>query len=69
MRTAISGRAIAHFASDVRSGEFPGPDESWGIEMTEFEEDIRQKRTPDAGLKEAKAAMQIVEHIYKNGKR
>ena len=50
---------------DTKLYEFPGPDESWRIEMTEFEEDIRQQRKPDAGLAEARAALQIVEEIYK----
>jgi len=51
---------------DTKLYEFPGPDESWRIEMTKFEEDIRQRRTPDAGLTEARAALQIVEEIYRN---
>jgi predicted dehydrogenase len=54
---------------DTKLYEFPGPDESWRLEMTEFEEDVRQKRTPDAGLQEAKAAMEVVEQIYESGKR
>lgn len=47
--------------------EFPRGDESWKIEMTEFAEDIRLKRTPVPGLKEAIAALVVVEKIY--GKR
>jgi predicted dehydrogenase len=50
---------------DTKVYEFPGPDESWRIEMTKFEEDVRLKRTPDAGLKEAKVALQIVTEIYR----
>lgn len=50
---------------DTKVYEFPGPDESWRVEMTKFEQDIRERRTPDAGLREAKAALQIVEDIYK----
>lgn len=50
---------------DTKLYEFPGTDESWRIEMTKFEEDIRAHRTPDAGLREAKAALQVVEQIYK----
>lgn len=49
---------------DTTVYEFPGPDESWKIEMSQFEEDVRLKRTPDAGLTEARAALQIVETIY-----
>jgi predicted dehydrogenase len=50
--------------------EFPRGDESWKIEMAEFFEDIRLKRTPVPGLKEAKAALAVVEKIYvQSGKR
>ncbi len=45
--------------------EFPRGDESWKIEVAEFEEDIKLKRTPMPGLKEAKAALVVVETIYK----
>ena len=44
--------------------EFPRGDESWKIEMSEFFEDIRLKRNPAPGLKEAKAALAVVEKIY-----
>ncbi|HMP81177.1 MAG TPA: Gfo/Idh/MocA family oxidoreductase [Verrucomicrobiota bacterium] len=44
--------------------EFPRGDESWKIEMAEFFEDIRLKRTPVPGLKEARAALAVVEKIY-----
>ena len=46
--------------------EFPRGDDSWKIEMTEFFEDIKLKRTPVPGLKEAKAALNVVEKIYSN---
>ncbi|HEX4343033.1 MAG TPA: Gfo/Idh/MocA family oxidoreductase, partial [Verrucomicrobiae bacterium] len=49
---------------DIKTYEFPGKDESWQIEMVKFEEDARLKRTPDAGLAEARTALQIVEVIY-----
>jgi len=57
---------------DTKLYEFPGPDESWRIEMTEFEADIHGKRAPTAGLVEARAALEIVEQIYakaESGKR
>jgi len=44
--------------------EFPRGDESWKIEMAEFFEDIKFNRTPVPGLKEAKAALAVVEKIY-----
>ncbi|HUA38927.1 MAG TPA: Gfo/Idh/MocA family oxidoreductase [Candidatus Sulfopaludibacter sp.] len=50
---------------DTKAYEFPGADESWKVEMTKFEEDVRLKRKPDAGLAEARAALKIVEAIYR----
>ncbi len=44
--------------------EFPRGDDSWKIEMSEFFEDIRLNRTPVPGLKEAKAALAVVETLY-----
>jgi predicted dehydrogenase len=49
---------------DTNLYEFPGLDESWKKEMIEFEKDVALKRTPDAGLNEAKAALAVVEKIY-----
>ena len=50
---------------DTKLYEFPGPDESWRREIAEFEKDVQSKRKPAAGLTEARAALQIVETIYK----
>jgi predicted dehydrogenase len=44
--------------------EYPRGDESWKLEMAEFFEDIRLKRTPVPGLKEARNALRVVETIY-----
>jgi predicted dehydrogenase len=44
--------------------EYPRGDESWKIEMAEFFEDVRLKREPVPGLKEAKAVLAVVEKIY-----
>jgi predicted dehydrogenase len=44
--------------------EYPGSDQSWEIEFNDFLEDIRLRRTPSAGLKEAHAALKIVETVY-----
>ncbi len=49
---------------DTKVYEFPGADESWHRELSEFEEDVRNKRASDAGLREARAALEIVEKIY-----
>jgi predicted dehydrogenase len=50
---------------DTKLYEFPGPDESWRNEMIEFEKDIQLKRKPGAGLAEARAALRVVEKIYR----
>jgi predicted dehydrogenase len=44
--------------------EYPRGDDSWRLELSAFEEDIRLKRTPVPGLKEAKATLEVVERIY-----
>lgn len=44
--------------------EYPRGDQSWGLEFAEFVEDIRLSREPSAGLKDALAALTIVEAIY-----
>lgn len=49
--------------------EFPEGDDSWKIEMEAFFEDIRLKRMPVPGLKEAKAVLRVVEQMYGNKKR
>ncbi|MBI5384285.1 MAG: Gfo/Idh/MocA family oxidoreductase [Verrucomicrobia bacterium] len=51
---------------DTTIWEFPRGDESWKIEMAEFFEDIRLRRTPVPGLKEARAALAVVERIYRS---
>ena len=45
--------------------EYPRGDQSWALEMQEFHEDIRLGRTPEPGLKEARAALAVVEEIYR----
>lgn len=46
--------------------EYPRGDESWKLEMDEFLEEVRLRRTPVPGLKEAKAVLKVVERIYRN---
>jgi predicted dehydrogenase len=43
--------------------EYPQPDCSWHTETAEFLEDIRLDRQPAAGLRDAKAALEVVEAI------
>jgi len=50
---------------DTKLYEYAGSDESWQKELTEFEKDVTLKRKPEAGLAEARAALQIVEAIYR----
>ncbi len=45
--------------------EYPAEDASWQVEFNEFLEDIRLNRQPKPGLEDAKAALKIVESIYK----
>ncbi len=45
--------------------EYPRGDRSWEIEMTEFLEDIERGRQPAAGLGDARAALEVVEAIYR----
>lgn len=44
--------------------EYPMADNSWSIEFAEFLDDIRLNRTPSAGLRDARAALAVVEQIY-----
>jgi predicted dehydrogenase len=48
--------------------EFPRGDDSWGLETREFVEDIRLKRQPSVGLKEARAVMDVVDTVYRTAK-
>jgi predicted dehydrogenase len=50
---------------DTTSWEFPEADRSWAAEFAEFEEDIRAGREPSAGLPAARAALAIVQEIYR----
>jgi predicted dehydrogenase len=44
--------------------EYPRADTSWEVEFAEFVEDIRLGRQPAAGLRDAQAALRVVERIY-----
>jgi predicted dehydrogenase len=45
--------------------EYPRGDESWTLEFSEFMDDIRLARTPAADITDARAALAIVEEIYR----
>jgi predicted dehydrogenase len=49
--------------------EYPRGDESWRMEMDAFFGDIRLGRTPEPGLKEARAVLAVVEKIYAGPRR
>lgn len=44
--------------------EYPKSDDSWSAELTEFVEDIRLRRSPRPGIRDAQAALRIIEHLY-----
>jgi len=52
---------------DTEVEEYPGTDDSWAVEFAEFLEDIRLNRQPAAGLPEARAALPVVEEVYRQG--
>lgn len=45
--------------------EYPRGDESWAIEVQRFLDDVEARREPDAGLADARAALEVVEAIYR----
>jgi predicted dehydrogenase len=49
--------------------EFPMADNSWDLEVSEFFEDIRLGRAPQPGIKDAQAALRIVEELYRRSGR
>jgi predicted dehydrogenase len=49
---------------DTTRWEYPRGDQSWALEFAEFLEDIRAGREPVANLRDAYAALMIVEKIY-----
>lgn len=49
---------------ETTSWEFPRGDDSWQVEMDEFYEDVRLNRRPAASLRDAKAALEVIQTIY-----
>jgi predicted dehydrogenase len=45
--------------------EFPRGDESWALEFAELAADVAERREPAASLHDARAALHVVETIYK----
>jgi predicted dehydrogenase len=50
---------------ETTTWEFPGADVSWQREMDEFLADIDAARRPDANLTDARAALAIVDEVYR----
>jgi predicted dehydrogenase len=50
---------------ETQAWEYPRADRSWEMEFEEFLEDISVDRTPAAGLTDARAALAVVEEVYK----
>ena len=50
---------------EITSWEYPFSDLSWENELREFLKDIRLGRKPSAGLEDARAALEIIEMVYK----
>jgi predicted dehydrogenase len=50
---------------ETTSWEYPRGDRSWELEFAEFLEDIQLGRAPSAGLADARAALTVVEEVYR----
>ena len=50
---------------ETSTWEYPRGDQSWALEFAEFLEDIRLEREPAAGLAAARAALAVVEEVYR----
>ena len=44
--------------------EYPMADNSWDAEFAEFLDDIRLRREPVPGIRDAQAALSVVEKVY-----
>jgi predicted dehydrogenase len=45
--------------------EYPRADDSWAVEIAEFNDDIQLNRAPSAGVKDAYEVLKVVEKIYR----
>jgi predicted dehydrogenase len=48
--------------------EYPGEDQSWRREFQAFVETVRRKQAPGAGLRDARAALEVVHRIYRESR-
>ena len=44
--------------------KYPMEDDSWRMEFAAFLEEVREKRAPSRGLRDALAALRVVKQIY-----
>ncbi len=51
---------------ETTAWEYPRNDRSWELEMAELIDDIAQRRRPAANLDDARAALEVVETIYRS---
>lgn len=49
---------------ETTAWEYPMADDSWSAELAAFLEDIREHRSPSPNLRDAVAALRVVQHIY-----
>jgi predicted dehydrogenase len=49
---------------ETTAWEYPRGDQSWELEFRDFLDDIAQSRTPNPGLRDARAALDVVRRIY-----
>jgi predicted dehydrogenase len=49
---------------ETTAWEYPMADDSWSAELAAFLEDIRANRSPSPNLRDALAALRVVQHIY-----
>jgi predicted dehydrogenase len=52
---------------ETTAWEFPMADDSWSVEFTEFLQDIQLGRQPNPNLRDALAALRVVNSLYKEG--
>lgn len=50
---------------ETTAWEYPMADDSWEAEIADFYDDIRLGRSPSAGLRDAFAALEVIEKIYR----
>jgi predicted dehydrogenase len=68
-RVALYQMQPAMGPPDTTIWEYPMADNSWETEFSEFLEDIRLHRNPSPGIRDAQAALRIVEKVYSEARQ